>query len=163
MNSRSLIVPALIALCTITGLHCKSSNLSETPRQILEGDELLLMELTNDARREHRLPALRINRILVEISRYHGFDMAEREYFSHINPEGETYIDRARKFGYAYIALGENIASGTESVNEVFQGWMASSEHRANILNDQFTEIGIGIYVARDGQTYYTQTFGLPL
>ncbi|MFQ5800010.1 MAG: CAP domain-containing protein [Bacteroidota bacterium] len=153
----------LIVLCVVSGLHCKSTQPSEMPRQNLEGDELLLVELTNSERGKHRLPALRINRILVEIGRYHSFDMAEREYVSHINPDGETPTERARKFGYTYITLAENIAAGNQSVNEVFQGWMESSDHRANILSNQFTELGVGIYLGRDGQAYYTQVFGHPL
>ncbi len=104
-----------------------------------------------------------MNRTLVEIGRYHSLDMSQREYVSHISPDGETPGDRARKFGYAYLALGENIAVGNQTVNEIFQGWMESSEHRANILSDQFTEVGVGIYIGRDGQAYYTQVFGQPL
>ena len=150
----------VIVLCVVGGLQCKSSQPSEMLRQILEGDELLLVELTNSERGKRRLPALRINRILVEIGRYHSFDMAERGYVSHISPDGESPTDRARKFGYTYISFAENIAAGNQTVNEVFQGWMASSEHRSNILSDQFTELGVGIYVGNDGQAHYTQVFG---
>lgn len=156
----SLIVTLL---CLVGGLRCSSSRPTDATGQNLEGDELLLVELTNGERGKHRLPALRINRILVEVGRYHSFDMAERQYFSHVSPDGETLADRARKFGYTYVTLAENLAMGNQSASEIFESWMASNEHRSNILGDEFTEVGIGIYVGKDGQAYYTQVFAYPL
>ena len=152
-----------ILLSMLTGVRCSGSRPGQMPQQGLQGDALLLKELTNEERGKHTRSPLRGNGTLDEIARYHSLDMAEREYVSDINPGGETLTDRARKFGYVYTAIAENLAVGNMTITDVFQGWMSSTEYRANILSETFSEIGIGIYVGKDGQTYYTVVFAQPL
>ncbi|NEP19230.1 MAG: hypothetical protein F6J97_20420, partial [Leptolyngbya sp. SIO4C1] len=67
--------------------------------------------------------------------------------------------------GYRYEAIGENIAAGYSTPRAVFDGWMASSGHRANILSDRFSEIGFGSYRSPNSTygTYWVQHFGRPV
>jgi uncharacterized protein YkwD len=89
-------------------------------------------------------------------ARVHSLDMLEREFFDHVNPDGETPFDRMARAGYAYTAAAENIAQGQISADEVMSSWMSSPGHCRNIMDPHFTEIGVGV---ADG-AHWTQTFG---
>ena len=82
--------------------------------------------------------------------------MADRGYFSHTSPTYGSPFQMIRAFGLSFRTAGENIAYGQRTPQQVFQGWMNSSGHRANILSASYTQIGVG-YVA-DGH-YWTQMF----
>jgi len=94
-------------------------------------------------------------------------DMFADQYFEHVSPSGvgpEFWVDDA---GYEYIVTGENLALGNfENDQELVQAWMDSPGHRANILNERYTEIGIAVAKGEfEGrETWITvQVFGLPL
>lgn len=92
------------------------------------------------------LPALRSNAKLDAIADIRLKDMFDKQYFEHINPQGEGASDVAKDVNYQYIAIGENIALGNFEDDKVLvQAWMDSPGHRANILNTKFTEIGIAV------------------
>ncbi len=106
---------------------------------------------------------------LGELAKAHSNDMCDRGFFSHVNPEGEDPTARARA-GHAgsytfdpvvpspYYGVGENIAMGYSTPEQVMEGWMNSSGHRANILNGGYTHIGVGVC---DGcGKHWTQCFG---
>lgn len=99
-------------------------------------------------------------------ARLHSKDMSDRSYFAHNNPDGLDPFARIGNAGYSGGTMGENIAMGQPSPGEVVQGWMNSPGHCSNILNDGFTEIGVGYYRGPDsGWTpghYWTQNFGGP-
>ncbi|WP_131774098.1 CAP domain-containing protein, partial [Protofrankia symbiont of Coriaria myrtifolia] len=92
----------------------------------------------------------------------HSEDMAANSYMDHVSLDGRTMTDRATASGYRYRMLGENVAAGQNSPAEVMDGWMNSPGHRRNILNGEFTQIGVGY--ARGGSygIYWTQVFGTP-
>ncbi|MBG0769035.1 CAP domain-containing protein, partial [Methanococcus maripaludis] len=142
--------------------------------------EQYIFEYTNMERSSYGLEALVLDSALSQISQDHSDDMAENDYFSHINLDGETPTDRAIaadynvvKYlgdGYYSTGIGENIAKmptgnvigigyvsdDAESIAKaIVDAWMDSDGHRANILNSQYTNMGIG--VAFDG-TYYIAT-----
>jgi uncharacterized protein YkwD len=142
--------------------------------------EQYIFEYTNMERSSYGLEALVLDSALSQISQDHSDNMAENDYFSHINLDGETPTDRAIaadynvvKYlgdGYYSTGIGENIAKmptgnvigigyvsdDAESIAKaIVDAWMDSDGHRANILNSQYTNIGIG--VAFDG-TYYIAT-----
>jgi uncharacterized protein YkwD len=88
--------------------------------------------------------------------------MAVNGYFDHTSPDGRSPFDRMRAAGYAGNLMGENIAAGQPTPAAVMDAWMHSPGHRANILNCQFTEIGVGVS-SRAGspyRIYWTQDFG---
>jgi uncharacterized protein YkwD len=88
----------------------------------------------------------------------HSDDMAAHDYFSHTSLNGATAQDRAEAAGFTGL-VGENIAAGQTTADDVMAAWMASEGHRANILNCDYTVIGVGLN--EDGW-YWTQVFGTP-
>ena len=79
-----------------------------------------------------------------------------KNYFDHTSPTYGSPFDMMKSFGISYNAAGENIAMGQTTPEQVVTSWMNSEGHRANILNGEFTHIGVG-YVA-DGNVW-TQQF----
>ncbi|MER5966298.1 CAP domain-containing protein [Streptomyces sp. NPDC002057] len=85
-------------------------------------------------------------------------DMANRGFFDHTDPDGATPWARAEKAGVSGLG-GENIARGQADAAAVMESWMNSDGHRANILNCEFTTLGVGVYFG-DGGPWWTQDFG---
>lgn len=79
--------------------------------------------------------------------------------FSHTRPDGRDFSTVLRENGVSYQAAGENIAYGQKSPEEVMQGWMNSSGHRANILSSNFNKIGVGYAQDGNGTGYWVQLF----
>lgn len=79
--------------------------------------------------------------------------------FSHTRPDGSSFSTALNQAGASYRGAGENIAYGQNSPKAVMQGWMNSSGHRANILNKDYTAIGVGHYKDASGTDYWTQLF----
>jgi len=94
----------------------------------------------------------------------HSRDMADQGYFSHVSPEGSNVGDRARRDGYRWRSIGENIAAGQSSVGQVVSGWMQSPGHCSTIMNPDFTEMGAAYSVNESSPSgiYWTQVFGRP-
>ncbi|MCP4600648.1 MAG: CAP domain-containing protein [Proteobacteria bacterium] len=110
--------------------------------------------------------ALALQSNLREAARLHSRDMGERNYFSHESPGGPNGIDmleRVENAGYTgWAAIGENIAAGRGAAEETMIGWMESPGHCANIMNPEFSQIGVG-YAQVSGSEfihYWTQDFG---
>ncbi len=126
-----------------------------------------VLELVNAQRALAACAPVSLNPQLSTAAQNHAQDMAARNFFSHMNPDGQSSGDRATLAGYNWFSLGENIAAGQQSAEEVMlgaYGWMASPGHMANILNCSFTEIGVG-HVNQAGSTYdhyWVQVFGTP-
>ncbi len=86
---------------------------------------------------------------------------AEEQYtlFSHSRPNGSAYRTVLDENGISYMGCGENVAYGFRSPQAVMEGWMNSEGHKANILQEKFTHIGIGYYVGPNGYHYWSQLF----
>jgi len=126
----------------------------------------VLVDRTNDTRSEYGLNTLKINERLVEAAQAKANDMASRSYFAHNSPDGKTPWYWISQSGYNYLYAGENLAVNfSDSVN-VHNAWLDSPGHRANIVHQHFTEIGIamadGIYEGRP-TTFVVQMFGRPV
>lgn len=137
----------------------------DTP-ETLDAFEQQVLELTNAIRAEAGLPALRFDAALSAAADKHSQDMAEKNYFSHTQPDGDRLSDRVHDEGYNYSRVGENIAAGYTTPEAVVQGWMNSSGHRANILNPGYEEIGVGYHEDQGSDVYthyWTQVFGTEL
>jgi uncharacterized protein YkwD len=113
------------------------------------------------------LSGLSENSVLSQIAKVRVEDMFAKQYFDHVSPTGDSASKEGNAFGYRYITIGENIALGNFNGAEgLVDAWMASPGHRANILNKNYTEIGVaseeGIY---QGQhvSISAQIFGKPL
>ncbi len=95
------------------------------------------------------------NNLLANSAYGHSKDMDQNNYFSHTGRNGSNPGDRIKAAGYNWMTYGENIAFGYNSEQAVIQGWIESPGHCKNIMNPNFTEMGIG----RSG-TYWTQDLG---
>jgi uncharacterized protein YkwD len=121
-----------------------------------------VIDLVNVERAAQGLQPLHYDHSLAAAARAHSEDMGLQDYFSHTSLDGRTVSDRIEDAGYLFSTYGENIAAGQSTPEFVVDSWMSSSGHRANILNPNFCDIGVGYaYVA--GSTYrhyWTQDFG---
>lgn len=125
----------------------------------------VLVDLANGDRKQNGLQDLAINPMLTVAAQLKADDMARKGYFSHTSPEGVTPWFWFQEAGYRFTFAGENLAVRFSDSADVNQAWMNSPTHRANILGQQFTEIGIataeGSY---QGQSviFVVQEFGRP-
>ncbi|MDY0942903.1 CAP domain-containing protein [Priestia megaterium] len=119
--------------------------------------EQKVVDLVNQEREKQGLKPLTLNKKLSDVARTKSKDMMEKGYFDHNSPTYGSPFDMMKQFGIEYTTAGENIAKGQQSPEEVMNAWMNSDGHRKNILNPDFTEIGVG-YVKGD-TTYWTQQF----
>lgn len=159
-------------------------------------EEVYLLELVNRARANPAAEAIRtgvdltadltagelanlepseplaLNGPLTLASRQHSFDMYNRDFFDHVNPDGDRAQERADANGYDGSA-GENIAAGYDDIDEAHVAWLDSVGHRKNVLslwesfsqNFHYDEIGVGFYFPGSSgsstyHTYFTQVFG---
>jgi uncharacterized protein YkwD len=125
-----------------------------------------LFESINGVRSADGLAATRRSAALDAIARAHSADMGERDFFAHENPEGLWPADRLESAGERFSRVTENIFRTNAPDNLVplvVDGWMSSAGHRANILDDEVTESGIGVVRGNDGALYITQLFRRPL
>ena len=142
-------------------------NMGGTNNQVVLLQSKIISE-TNLQRQENgNLPALTENLKLDQTASAKASDLFLKQYFEHVSPSGVGPGDLAQKYGYNYIVEGENLILGNfSSEKEVLQDWMNSPEHRANILNNRYTEMGAAIVKGTyKGQTVWigVQEFGLPL
>lgn len=151
--------------------------------------EYLIHNYTNRERAQHNRSNLTFDADLRPVTRYHSADMANRSYFSHVGPQGETLADRYDRFGYrcrvwtggfSVATGGENILmtyyrspvateDGTERYSTprelaraIVNGWMNSTDHRRNLLKPYWDREAIGIHIeTTNGRTrvYATQNF----
>ena len=125
----------------------------------------VLVELANDDRQAQALAELSVNPKLVAAAQAKADDMAAKGYFAHETPEGHDSWHWFRLTDYEYAYAGENLAVNFSASADVEKAWMASPTHRANILNDRYTEIGIatakGTYKGREA-IFAVQMFGRP-
>ncbi len=139
-----LIYPGDVLMIPVDGADALSSYEREVVR------------LLNEERIKRGLAALKINTRLSYVARLKAKDMRDKNYFSHTSPTYGTPFQMMKDFGIFYRSAGENIAMGQRTPSEVMTAWMNSPGHRANILNSNYTEVGVG-YVS-DGNVW-TQEF----
>jgi uncharacterized protein YkwD len=134
----------------------------------LSSDEKATLDLHNQTRVANGLPTLCVDQTLTTAARGHSDEMLAYGYFSHNSYSGESFDQRLVRYGYTgWTALGENIAYGSGSYgapDPIFNNWMNSTLHRANILNGSFRQVGIGVrlgtYQGYPGVNMYTVDFG---
>ena len=129
---------------------------SQAQSQELSQFEQEVVTLTNKEREKNGLDPLKIDVELSKVAREKSKDMATNNYFDHNSPTYGSPFDMMKSYGVTYRTAGENIAKGQRTPAEVVNGWMNSEGHRANILNGDFTHIGVG-YVEQGN--HWTQQF----
>ena len=126
--------------------------------QFLTSEELQMFDLLNEERVKMGLNELKIHEGLVKLARLKSKDMIDRGYFAHQSPTYGSPFDMMRDGGISFSYAGENLA-GASAVSRAHASLMNSPGHRANILNADYTHVGIGIV---DGGPYgkmFTQLF----
>ncbi|QQS22807.1 hypothetical protein IPM19_04245 [bacterium] len=104
-----------------------------------------IVSLANSARVDAGMGELTTSGLLAKAAQNKADDMLARQYFSHNTPDGATPWSFIKAVGYKYTTAGENLAIDFTVAEDVQSAWMNSPGHRANILNKNFTQIGIGI------------------
>ena len=123
-----------------------------------------VIRFTNRMRRRNGLDPLKKNPRLTKAAQGHVNDMdTVGRYLGHDSSDGRSLTDRINEVGYKWRYIAENAASGQGSAKQVVKTWMNSPGHRANLLNDEIGEIGIGFAIDDEsGVPYWIQKFAAP-
>lgn len=124
-----------------------------------------IISLSNSERAKINLANIYENEALNKAAEKKLKDMFEKSYWDHSGPNGETAWEFIKESGYAYALAGENLARGFSSSPEAVKAWMESPSHRANILNENFKEIGVAVgsgEIKGNATTVIVQLFGEP-
>jgi uncharacterized protein YkwD len=164
---------------TDIGLHRKGSAWLVVMAARLEFPQLAdaravaakVLALTNEARAHARrcgdkpfapAPPLREDAQLEEAAATYANDMAQHQYLEHTGRDGSTPAQRISRMGYSWRAIGENIAAGQGSAQDVVDDWLSSPGHCANIMNPEFVDMGAAFATNMTSQAvvYWAQEFG---
>ena len=154
----AVLVLALV-LCAVPAASAKN-------KATLDSFETAVFQKLNQTRVNHGLAPLRLSTRLTTASNAHSVEMAYDGYFDHSSRDGTPFWKRVDQWygasGYRSWSVGENLlwASPSLTPDRAIAMWMASPEHRANILNTQWREIGIAAVHVSDGPGVY---HGLPV
>lgn len=163
MRGNWKVLPVVLLLATGTGLKADRPGLGS-----LSYEQLMqrVLDLTNIEREKYDLPPLKWNTKLANAAEWMAKDMAANGYVGHTDSTGRDLAKRVPTYGYKdYSILRENLAGGHESPEEVVTAWMKSPGHRASILCNRCTEIGIAFFAdpTSKHRRYWVQEFGRPL
>lgn len=167
------VAVALLAACAVapvalpaTHVHQARPQAARAPHVALSALEAGVLQQLNAIRAQHGLAALKISVPLTASADQHSREMAADGYFAHNSQDGTVFWKRIAHWygdaGYGYWSVGENLLWSSPDVDApgALQLWMNSPEHRANILDRHWTEIGISaVHVASAPGTYQ----GLPV
>ncbi len=124
----------------------------------MTSDESRILQLVNAERAKTGAKALSSNSDCTKLARMKSQDMVNKNYFSHQSPTYGSPFDLLKSNNVSYMYAGENIAMN-QSADAAFNAWMNSEGHKKNILNPNFTELGVGIAPKGNGSFIYTQLF----
>lgn len=148
----------LLVLLTLSVTACDEGNCPDGRAWSTRSEEMDEMEtLINDARADAGLAPL-TRTVLGLVAIEHSKDMACRDFFDHVNPDGKNPADRVEEglgedYAPPYRWISENIGAHP-TARAQFDSWMASDTHRANILDDRVDEVGLGCVHISHGSAY---------
>lgn len=167
MRILAVLLLTLLLACNTSSFAsqapCNSGVSLETPTS----QEQELAALVNQERTKAGRQPLRLDARLSCLARQYAQDMAVRKFFSHYDPEGNSPFDRLHKRNITYRAAAENLFKGwrdpeEESMKIAHSFLMQSPGHRRNILDSDFTVIGVGVVRTPEEWTYVVELFLLP-
>jgi uncharacterized protein YkwD len=126
----------------------------------------VLLNSTNNERKKQQLGPLALNDTLSQAANLKAQDMLKQQYWAHIAPDGSTPWKWFKEVGYSYSYAGENLAKNFHTPDAVMAAWMASPEHKANILDGHYSEVGFAsVDGTLDGQPVQLTValYGAPL
>ena len=118
-----------------------------------------VLKLVNEERTKVGLKELSLNKKLNKVAEDKAKDMRDNNYFDHNSRKYGSPFDMMRSYGINFSSAGENIAAGQKTAEQVMESWMNSSGHRANILNRNYTQLGVGFVTGGSYDTYWVQEF----
>jgi uncharacterized protein YkwD len=168
--SKVLLAVLLCTLIAVLHPSVASTRLASAPvarravRLSLDGMAREVVYLVNLERAQHKLPPLRVNTKLVVDARLQAEQIAQTGVLDHVilSAAYPTPRVRAEAAGYAWNALGENLALGFTDAPSAVAAWMQSAGHRANILANGYSETGVVLAPDARGRLIFVQTFGAP-
>jgi uncharacterized protein YkwD len=154
---------AVAVLMLVSGVACNSPSSSSslgTPAETVA----TLIASTNNERLRAGIAALARDSRLAQAAQWQAEQCARLGEVAHVLAQAmyPRPEDRLTAAGYSWSAYGENLARGHRTPEAAIDGWMRSAEHRANILDPAFTQIGTGFATDSSGRPYYVQVFGRP-
>ena len=158
---KSLRFSGLLLFCAI--LVVPANSVADRPSSERETLIRSVVDLTNNERAKLGLPPLTYDKRLEKAAQWMAEDMANKGYFSHTDSFGRSVGQRVPTFGYEnYAILRENLAGGFSSPKEAVDAWMKSPGHKASILCEKCTNIGVGIHYDPKSKYgyYWVQEFG---
>lgn len=114
-------------------------------------------KLVNIERAKAGLPELAVQTDITAAANVRAKEI--KTQFSHTRPDGSSFSTVLKDQGISFRGAGENIAWGQKSPEAVMNAWMNSDGHRANILNKNYKNIGVGYYQDENGVNYWVQLF----
>ncbi len=172
---RFAILASLLAVaagCTSTGIPAEADvqpkttakkAICETPEDV---DLLIIdvLDLVNTVREAEGLHPLVLEPILSSVAADFACEMVEDDFFAHQNPATSvTPGERLTAAGYIYYVMGENLAAGQPTAEQVVADWLDSPAHRANILSPEWREVGIAVRTGGSYGWYWVQEFADPV
>jgi hypothetical protein len=141
---RSVAIVALVLLM-LEGAYLVQVNIIANRGYFAAVLPAALTALANADRAAQGLPAVAEDSLLDQAAQAKANDMAQQGYFAHVSPSGKTPWYWLDQVGYPYTYAGENLAVDFTDSTDVEQAWMNSPMHRANILKQEYTHVGIGV------------------
>ncbi len=153
-RSGALVAP-VVAILSVVSAGAEAQSCPATLRQ-------QVLEMINAVRAESNLPHLLVDTRLVASATRHALDMATKDFMDHEGSDGSRVIDRIDDAGYRWRSVSENVAVGQATAQAVFDAWVNSPTHRANILSPTAQHIGIAHAFRDDSEYrhYWTTNFG---
>ena len=151
----SLILSSYFVVLSVPGILGYATNVNTSD----------LLTYTNQKRADAGLKSLKINETLSKAAQEKANDMFNNNYWAHTSPSGKEPWDFIIASGYDYLYAGENLAVDFSESKKVVDAWYASPSHKANLLNDKYTEIGFAVVNGElEGRktTLVVQMFGYP-
>jgi uncharacterized protein YkwD len=165
-SGQSIALLQGVSPATISAANFVTADEAAPIETTLDAFEAEVLALTNQFRQANGVGTLAANANLFQAAEAHSQNMADLDFFSHTGQDGSTVGDRAIVAGYDSTFVGENIGVGYSTPASVVQGWIDSPGHRANLLNERYTRLGVGyVFLAEDTGNenwnhYWTQVFG---
>ncbi|HXG69831.1 MAG TPA: CAP domain-containing protein [Gemmatimonadaceae bacterium] len=156
------VATAIFALACVRPVAEPPSPARPTASQPMSATESAIVNAINDEREQRGLRPVTWDPRLDQAAKLQARNMAALRRMAHNLPETAqpTLVARVRAAGYAYRRITENIAFGQRDAETVVESWMNSPGHRANILDPNVSETGIGVTRSENGRLYFCQVFG---
>lgn len=160
MKIKNLVFNIILCFAVVVSLSIISVNVSYAKTKVKVNTEEIkvspeeeVFSLVNEKREEEGLDPLVWNKTLTKDALSRAKEISKK--FSHTRPNGKEWYTLDEKNMY-----GENLGKNYSTAQEVFDAWMNSESHKENILWEDFTQIGIALYITKDGSYYWVQEFG---